>query len=81
MTDEHILSRTETAARLGISVPTLRRLVAAGALPPPRQITLGRVGHLASEVNEYLRSRPVEPLRGRTAAAIAARRAPSGEAA
>ena len=70
---ERALSRAEAAERLGVSAHTLRRLVECGALPPPRQITAGRVAHLESEITEYLRSRPAEPLRGKTAAATAAR--------
>lgn len=76
---ERALTRAETASRLGISMHTLRRLVEAGELPPPRAITPGRVGHLESEVTEFLRSRPAEPLRAKTAAAREARQ-PAPEA-
>ena len=68
------LSRMETAARLGVSLPTLRRLVKDGELAPPRAISPGRAVHLESEVIAFLRSRPAEPLRERTRAALEARR-------
>jgi predicted DNA-binding transcriptional regulator AlpA len=69
---DRALTRRETALRLGISMPTLRRIEQDGGLHP-RSVTPGRVVHLESEVVEFLRSRPTEPLRERTAAARAAR--------
>jgi len=77
-TQERALSRPEAAARLGISTGTLRRLVIDGELPPPRQVSPGRFRHLESELNAYLRSRPTEPLRAKTARAMAARHANRG---
>lgn len=70
---ERALTRRAVAERLGCSEQTVRRLVRSGALPPPRQISPGRVGHLESEINEYLRAARPEPLSGRTRAANAAR--------
>jgi excisionase family DNA binding protein len=70
-TPEHAMSRREAAMRLKVSVQTVNRLVASGDLPPPRQISRGRVGFLSSELSEYLRSRPAEPIRERTARANA----------
>jgi len=77
---ERALTRAAVAERLGVSVQTVRRLVDAGSLPPPRRVTPGHMGHLESEVTEYLRSRPVLPLTERTAAATRARAAQRSDA-
>jgi predicted DNA-binding transcriptional regulator AlpA len=72
---ERIITKTEAAQRLGVSVPTLDRREAQaaaagdGTFPRRRQLGPGRVGFLESEVDAYLRALPVGPLSGRTAAA------------
>jgi prophage regulatory protein len=48
------------AQKLGVSIPTLYRWVAAGLLPSPRRIGPNTTGWLASEIDAWLRSRPVE---------------------
>ena len=48
------------AALAGVSVATVYRWVAAGYLPPPRRIGPNVSGWLSSEIDEWLRSRPLE---------------------
>ena len=43
----------------GLSRPSIWRLEAKGDFPARRQIGPGAVGWLASEVDEWLRSRPI----------------------
>lgn len=72
---ERYLDRGELRRRLGdCSASTVRRMVAAGELPPPRLISTGRLGWLESEVDGWMRSRPVGSLAARTAAATRAAR-------
>ena len=54
---ERVLSRREVAALLGVSIPTLWRLVRAKKFPPPIRISPGRVGWLASTVRRWLADR------------------------
>lgn len=70
---ERALTKRAVAERLGCSVQTVARLVKAGQLKPPRQISPGRSAFLESEVDQFLVSRPTGPLTARTAAANAAR--------
>ena len=54
---ELILSRDQVAAILGISLPTLWRLVDRGEFPEAIQISPGRKGWLASVVRQWLAER------------------------
>lgn len=56
------VDRDAAAAALGISVRTLEGLVQAGAMPPPRQISAGRVGWLWRELAAWAESLPVSAL-------------------
>jgi len=42
----------------GLSTSTLRRLERAGRFPQRRQLGVGSVGWVASEVDRWIRSRP-----------------------
>lgn len=57
-----ILPREHAAAALGVSESTLEKLTRTGELPPPRQISAGRVGWLWRELAEWAESRPVSDL-------------------
>lgn len=57
------VDRETAASALGISVRTFEGLVQAGAMPPPRQISAGRVGWLWRELQAFAESRPVSDLR------------------
>ena len=52
-----ILPRSKAANRAGFSVATLKREEAEGRFPSKIQITVGRVGYLESEVDEYIAER------------------------
>ncbi len=58
MTDA-ILTRKKVIEVTGRSATSIWRAVKAGQFPAPRQIGPKRVGWLASEVQEWLASRPV----------------------
>lgn len=57
-----LVARDAAAAALGISEGTLEALVRTGDLPPPRQISAGRVGWLWRELAEFAEARPVSAL-------------------
>lgn len=60
MTDR-ILRQSEVLAITGLGRTTLWRLEKRGEFPARRRITGNIVGWLASEVEEWIRSRPVAP--------------------
>ncbi len=76
---ERMIRKAEAARRKGVSLATWDRQGAEArrrgdeTFPRLRQLGRGRVGYLESEVDAYLRSLPVGPLRDRTAAARASR--------
>ncbi len=78
---ERVLSKAETVERTGMSHTTIRREEKAGRFPRRRQITPAKIGWLESEIDEFLRTRPVGPLVERTRAANAARHGDDKEAA
>ena len=55
---DRILRRAEVLAITGLSHSTVWRLEKAGQFPRRRQISAGTVGWIASEVEEWLKSRP-----------------------
>lgn len=55
--------REDAAEALGISKSTVEALVRSQDLPPPREISRGRVGWLWRELVEFAESRPVSQLR------------------
>lgn len=57
--NDHFMTRRQVVAVTGRSATSLWRDVNAGTFPPPRQISTARVGWLASEVEDWLQSRPV----------------------
>ena len=65
MTANRIIRPKQIKEFTGLSRPTIWRLEAKGEFPPRRQIGPGAVGWLASEVEDWLRSRPVVPQRCR----------------
>lgn len=59
--DDRILRQSEVLARTGLGRTTLWRLEKRGEFPARRRITGNIVGWPASEVEEWIRSRPVAP--------------------
>ena len=57
--NDHIMTRKQVCAVVGRSPTSLWRDVRAGTFPPPRQIGPARIGWLASEIDTWLKSRPV----------------------
>lgn len=53
------LNRDSAAWYLSISVAQLENMAARGEVPPPRQLSKGRVGWLVHDLNEWGMSRPV----------------------
>jgi len=47
------------AALFSLSEATFQRMVVAGEMPPPRDLTPGRVGYLLTELREHASRRPV----------------------
>jgi prophage regulatory protein len=58
---ERLLRTPEVQARVGLGRTTIWRLERAGDFPRRRQIGVGTTGWLESEVNEWIRARPVAP--------------------
>jgi prophage regulatory protein len=58
MADQFLRTR-ETTARVKLGRTTIWRMEKAGTFPRRRQIGNGIVGWLESEVDEWIRSRPV----------------------
>lgn len=56
---ERVLRRRDLRQKVGLSDTQIWRMEKAGIFPSRRQISPGLVGWLESEVDEYLRSRPV----------------------
>ena len=56
---EALLRYPEIISRTGFSRATLERMVAGGTFPPPRQIGIKAVAWLQSEVEAWMRDRPV----------------------
>ena len=52
-----ILSRRQVAAKIGVSLTTLWRLVTKGLFPRPLQISPGRVGWTADIVDRWIDER------------------------
>jgi prophage regulatory protein len=61
---DRILLRKQVCVIVGRSATSLWRDVRAGTFPPPRQISSGRVGWLASEVDAWIKSRPIASSAG-----------------
>ena len=61
---DHVMTRKQVIAVTGRSATSLWRDVNAGAFPPPRQISAARVGWLASEVEAWIKNRPVVRNKG-----------------
>ena len=55
-----LLNKKKAARRAGLSVSTLKRLEASGGFPKRVQITVGRVGYVEDEVNNWIRARVAE---------------------
>ena len=55
-----ILSRKQAADRAGFSISTLKRLEAAGDFPVKVPVTVGRVGYLEHEVDDWIAERVAE---------------------
>ncbi len=56
---DRLLSEKDVVSLLGISRTTIWRKVRSGDFPPPRAVTAGRKGYLASEIAEWIAQRPV----------------------
>ena len=57
--EDRFISMAELPDRLGICERSVRYLRERGEFPQPRQITKQRRGWLLSEVNEWMKARPV----------------------
>ena len=55
---ERFMSRDEVVGLVGLTYPTVWRMMSAGTFPPSRKISERRVGWLASEVLAWMRARP-----------------------
>jgi len=53
-THERLLSRTQAAAAIGVSVRTLERMEAAGRAPPSRRISKQIVRYPAEQLRSWL---------------------------
>jgi prophage regulatory protein len=74
---EKFLSRPEVLDRIGVSFPTIWSWMKAGKFPLAREMSGNdgkRVGWLESEVNDWIRSRPVRQYGKRKSATAAASR-------
>lgn len=58
MPDLTFLRRPQVAERIGASIPTLERMVAAGDFPLPVQIGANSVAWRSDEVEAWMRARP-----------------------
>jgi prophage regulatory protein len=54
-----VLTFTEVAGLIGVSVSTLYRWISAGTFPSPIRLGPARVGFLASTIDAWLSERPV----------------------
>lgn len=60
---QRLLSRAEVLDMVGVTYPGLWKMIRRGDFPPAREITKTRIGWLASEVREWMESRPVRKLK------------------
>lgn len=58
MTDLSFLRRPQVATKIGVSVPTLERMVADGRFPLPFQIGENSVAWRSDEVEAWMAERP-----------------------
>ena len=58
MADISFLRRPQVAEKVGLSVPTIERMVAKGEFPLPFQLGANSVGWRSDEVEEWLLTRP-----------------------
>lgn len=58
MNDDRAIPMPELSKLTSLSAATIYRKVKGGHFPPPLQLGPNRVGWLASEVQEWLKSRP-----------------------
>jgi prophage regulatory protein len=67
---DRLLSREQVLAATGLSYPTIWRMMREGTFPRAREVG-GRTFWLASEIQDWIKSRPIKRLKD-DAAAIAA---------
>ena len=60
---ERILSVPDASRKVNLGKSRLYEMIGAGEFPSPIQISKGRVGFRESEVDEWIRTRPVVNLR------------------
>lgn len=58
---QRLISPKDTAARLGVSVRTLQRMVKRGGCPAPAKVSTGRIGFFEHEVETWLSGLPRSP--------------------
>jgi prophage regulatory protein len=63
MERERVMNREEVASLCGLSTATMSRMSKNGQFPRARQIGSRRIGWLWSDVNEWLKTRPVAQSR------------------
>lgn len=64
---DRYLRMPDLVAKVRISRATINRAIAAGTFPAPRQIGANAVAWLESEVDAWMKARPVAPRQGRAA--------------
>ena len=75
-----LLSKPEVLDRVGVTFPTLWKWMLAGKFPRSRNLFDGKVAWVESEVEEWISSLPIQPLKGDEEAARRPRRAQRAEA-
>lgn len=58
--DDCVLSKKQVLAMVGLSFPTVWKMMREGTFPLSRRLSSSKIGWLRSEVVEWLRSRPVQ---------------------
>ena len=64
---ERILSAAQAAQLYGVSIATFRRLMHAGKLPPPLQLSERRIGWRVRDLIEHLKTQPLSKRSGTAA--------------
>ncbi len=57
-----LLSRDEVVARIGLSYPSIWKLMNQGVFPRARQISPERVGWVSQEIDDWIKGLPIRPL-------------------
>ena len=58
------LSRAEVLDRIGVTYPCLWAWMQKGQFPRARELGASRIGWLSSEIDDWMRNRPMRKLKG-----------------